>query len=173
MQKQNSPFNAGLGVRGARVPQAGGTVLRPLPPGPPQLSAPPQTPRTRRGRSRWVGGRCVTCSSALSPSAGLSHSQPELGLRRNPRAALPGARPGHPCHIHQLPLALPSWDWSLVGTGRSPQDAALHCVHLSSTVPSPQEQGHPGWAVQGGLGSAQPGQEPAGGSSPRAQVGRS
>lgn len=65
----------------------------------------------------------------------------------------------HPCHIHQLPPALPSWDQSSVGTGRSPQD--LHCVHLSSPVPSPQGQGHPGGAARGGPGSAQPGQGPA------------
>lgn len=63
----------------------------------------------------------------------------------------------HPCHIHPLPPALPSWDQSSVGAGRSPQDAALRCVHLSLTVPSPQEQGHPGGAARGGPGSAQPG----------------
>lgn len=129
-----------------------------------------------------------------------------LGLRRNPRAAPPGARPGHlqaqqdgirefgvcgimelfslgtrpcfhrtgrlsspprvglthPCHTHQLPPALPSWDQSSEGTGRSPQDAALCCGHWSWAVPNPQERGgHPGGAARGAPGSAQPGQGPA------------
>lgn len=192
MQKQNS-FNA---ARGASVPRAVGTPLRPCPPRvSPDLSSTTNTTDTQR-EEQWVagGGRCGTCSwaqpqstcaGAEKKSSGSSPRSPSRssagmgsmscvcgglwncsGWEPGPAFHRTGNLPSppsvgltHPGHIHQLPAALPSWDQSSVGTGRSPQD--LHCVHLSWTVPSAQEQGHPEGAAQGGLGSAQPGQGPA------------
>lgn len=82
MQKQNSPLiNANLGVReGSERPEG--------------LPCPQPHNKHQRHKEGEAGGWQV-CHCHPQQQLRLSHSQPVLGLRRNPRAAPPGARPGH------------------------------------------------------------------------------
>lgn len=202
-QGQNSPLMQVWEPRGASPPRGLGTDIEAMStrdsPGPPALGS--RTNTTDVQRKEEVAGRCIACLLSLlaRPQFSLGHassnclpspmavpqlpevSSSQLGLewRRNPRAALPAAHPGHPHHRRQLPLALLAQAWGSVGAGRSPQKTALCCGCPSSIVPSPQGQGHAGGTVQGGPGVAQPGQGPSAAtartvrSCPQAPVGRS
>lgn len=92
MQKPKSPLMQVWSERGPRARSSGDSAEAS---GCPQLSAPQQTPGTRREQPGVPGVPPAPGTATSAELRGLSRSQPERGPRRNPRAALPGARPGH------------------------------------------------------------------------------
>lgn len=118
-QGQNSPLMQVWEPRGASPPRGLGTDIEAMStrdsPGPPALGS--RTNTTDIQRKEEVAGRCIACLLSLlaRPQFSLGHassnclpspmavpqlpevSSSQLGLewRRNPRAALPAAHPGH------------------------------------------------------------------------------